>query len=93
MLIEEFLDAGEVEKWHEATGEAVRERKEATQGRSFMDALSYQGDRDAYAAQVFEQSMRLADTHAGVRELMMDARLGEVAGRLAGVDGIRIWHD
>lgn len=93
LLIEEFLDADEVEKWREETGEAVRERRIAAQGRSFRDSLSNLGDRDSYISQVFEQSMRLADTHQGVRELMEDPRLGEVAGRLSGVDGIRIWHD
>ena len=28
-----------------------------------------------------------------MRELMFDPKLGEVAGKLAGVGGIRIWHD
>ena len=47
----------------------------------------------SYYAQVFTQCIKLADTHEGMRELMFDARLGEVAGTLAGVNGIRIWHD
>ncbi len=55
--------------------------------------LNNQGDPDAYYAQVFTQCIQLAGTHAGIRELIFDARLGEVAATLAGVDGVRLWHD
>jgi phytanoyl-CoA hydroxylase len=57
------------------------------------NGLTNQNDPDAYYSQVFVQCVRLADTHAGMAELMLDARLGEAAGTLAGVNGIRIWHD
>jgi ectoine hydroxylase-related dioxygenase (phytanoyl-CoA dioxygenase family) len=73
-------------QWRRATDEAVRER---LAGRGEMTNSGAQ----EYYAQVFTQCIRLADTHEGMRELMFDSRLGEVAGTLAGVDGIRIWHD
>ena len=28
-----------------------------------------------------------------MREIMLDGRIGKMAAQLAGVDGIRIWHD
>jgi phytanoyl-CoA hydroxylase len=55
--------------------------------------LNNQRDPDAFYAQVFTQCIRLADIHPGMAELMFDERLGRLAGTLAQVDGIRIWHD
>lgn len=86
LVIEDFLDSQELEQWRTVTDEAVRDRLESKGG------LSNAGAKDYYA-QVFTQCIRLADTHSGMHEIMFDPRLGEVAGRLAGVDGIRIWHD
>lgn len=87
LVIEGFLDADELEVWRKNVDEAVEQRLRERVG------YSNQANPDAYYAQVFTQCVRLADTHAGMRELMFDPRLGEVAGTLAGVDGIRIWHD
>ncbi len=87
LVVPGFLDAGELAHWQQTTQEAVDERL-ATRNGYFN-----QQDPDAYYAQVFTQCVKLADTHAGMRELMFDERLGKMAGTLAGVDGIRIWHD
>jgi len=86
LVIENFLDASELDEWRRCTDEAVEQR---------MGSLSLhnQADPDAYYAQVFVQCLRLADTHAGMRKLMLDPRLGHVGAALAGIDGIRIWHD
>lgn len=80
--IESFVDDDELERWRRATDEAVKERLTA-----------YPVDSDSYYSRVFTQCRRLADTHTGMAELVLDERLGEVAATLAGVDGIRIWHD
>ncbi len=88
LVIENFLDAEETAHWSRTTDEAVEQRLAAN-----AQVLSNQGDPDAYYAQVFTQCLKLADTHAGMRELMLDPRLGKLAATLAGVDGIRIWHD
>lgn len=93
LVIESFLDATELARWRCFTEEAVRQRLEQTQGKDLADILTNQRDPDNYYAQVFTQCLKLADTHAGMRELMLDPRLGEMAATLAGVDGIRIWHD
>jgi phytanoyl-CoA hydroxylase len=97
ICIEDFLDRDELERWRAVTEDAVAKRLEASKtakgwGKD-SNSLTNQGDADNFYAQVFTQCVRLADTHEGMRELMYDARLGEVAGTLAQVDGIRIWHD
>lgn len=86
LVIEGFLDAQELEQWRKVTADAVQQRL-AEKG-----ALTNQGE-DNYYANVFIQCVRLADTHAGMAELMLDPHLGQTAATLAGVDGIRIWHD
>ena len=87
IVIENFLTPGELEHWRTVTADAIRVRLANSQN------LSNQADPDAFYAQVFTQCLRLADIHAGMAELIFDERLGRVAGTLAGVDGIRIWHD
>ena len=90
LVIENFLDADELAYWSHTTDEAVEQR---LAGGGGFGNLNNQADPDAFYAQVFTQCIKLADSHPGMRELMFDSRLGEVAATLAGVDGIRIWHD
>jgi phytanoyl-CoA hydroxylase len=87
IVIENFLDPQELERWRNDVDEAIEQRL-ATENATLTNK-----DSEEYYRSVFLQCLRLADTHPGVHELMFDPRLGEVAGRLAGVDGIRIWHD
>jgi len=87
IAIEDFLDDRELETWRQVTDDAVRQRLIERNG------MTNQDNPDQYYAQVFVQCVRLADTHEGMAKLMLDERLGEAAGELAGVDGIRIWHD
>jgi ectoine hydroxylase-related dioxygenase (phytanoyl-CoA dioxygenase family) len=92
LLVEDFLNEVELEAWRTAVDEAVHERLTARTA-DFEKDLNNQGNPDNYYAQVFTQCIRLADTHEGMAKLMLDERLGKVTGTLAGVDGIRIWHD
>lgn len=87
LVADGFLDADELETWRTITDEAVAQRLDQN------PANSNQRDPDAYYAQVFTQCQRLAYTHDGMKQLMFDERLGQIAATLAGVDGIRIWHD
>lgn len=87
LVIEDFLDASELANWKAQVQEAVRQRLDSDFG------LHNQSDSKSYYSRVFTQCLKLAESHAGVHDLMHDARLGEMAGTLAGVDGIRIWHD
>jgi ectoine hydroxylase-related dioxygenase (phytanoyl-CoA dioxygenase family) len=87
IVIEGFLSAAELEHWRAVTADAIQMRLANSQN------LSNQADPDAFYAQVFTQCLRLADIHPGMAELIFDADLGRMASTLAGVDGIRIWHD
>jgi phytanoyl-CoA hydroxylase len=86
LLVENFLTPAELEEWRRCTAEAVEQRLGS-------DRLHNQANPDAYYAQVFTQCLRLADTHEGMRRLLFDPALGQMAATLAGIDGIRIWHD
>lgn len=88
LAIEGFLDEDELDDWRVQVEEAVRDRLEsASQG------LHNQFEPDSYYSRVFVQCIKLADTHEGVRRIIFDERIGHLAGTLAGVDGIRVWHD
>src|SRR3978361_324520 len=89
ITIEGFLDGEELETGRTVTDDAVCQRLEAAKNSkgwgSDPNSLVNQGDPDAYYAQVFTQCVRLADSHEGMAQLMLDPRLGEGAGTLAGV--------
>lgn len=95
VVIDDFLDAGEVDEWREAVGSAVAERH----GRKFANQDVLIGDDDGinpdaeYYGKVFDQLLNLWQTDAAMKERMLDPRIGEMAARLAGVDGLRVWHD
>lgn len=90
LVIEGFLSAAELEEWRRCTEEAVEQR--LTQ-RVPGTGLHNQGNPENYYARVFTQCLRLADTHDGIRRLLFDPALGKTAATLAGIEGIRIWHD
>jgi len=86
LAIDDFLTSEELSDWRTATEEAVALRLAG-------QTLNNQGGANDYYANVFTQCLRLADIHPLMHQLIHDERVGEVAGRLAGVDGVRIWHD
>lgn len=88
LVIEGFLEGAELKRWRRVTDEAVAQRLQTS-----MDYLTNQRKPDEFYAKVFTQCVRLADTHEGMRELIYDRRIGKMAGMLAGVEGIRVWHD
>ena len=87
VVIEDFLAADELETWRDYVGEAVANRGK----RKLADSSLV--EEDNYYARVFAQRINLWNDHEGVRSLMLDSRLGKMAADLAGVDGMRIWHD
>ena len=90
LIIEDFLNEAELETWRSAVEEAVtfRDEDRLPEGSYHLDRKVTAGDEA-----VFRQRINLWMDHAGVRELMLDSRLGRMAADLEGVDGIRIWHD
>jgi phytanoyl-CoA hydroxylase len=92
LVIDEFLDAGELEHWRAVTADAMSVRLVDTKWEPGM-YHNNQTDPDAFYARVFTQCIKLADVHTGMAELIFDERLGRLAGTLAGVEGIRVWAD
>ncbi len=95
IVIENLLSEEELEYWRKTVTVAVKERagikipgKEIRIGEA--DGINEDAD---YFGKVFDQLLNLWQTDEGVKKLMLDERLGKMAAQLAGVDGIRIWHD
>ena len=88
LIIGDFLDNTELETWRSAVDEAVALRDD-----NLLPDESYEIARKSEREDVFRQRINLWMDHDGVRELMLDGRLGKMAADLAGVGGIRIWHD
>ncbi len=99
LIVEDFLSPEDLEHWRAVTMEAVEQRLADVAAREYdhapgiAETLTNQAEPESYYARVFTQCLKLAETHEGMRALMHDPRLGKVAATLAGVDGIRIWHD
>lgn len=91
VVIEDFLTPDELEHWRQAVGEAVNSRGSTKLAGREKDA-KWQSS-DGYYDRVFVQRINLWQDSAAMRKLMLDPRLGKMAAELAGVDGIRIWHD
>jgi len=95
IVVEDFLSPEELEHWRKAVTTAVEERggikipgKDIKTGEA--DGINEDAD---YFAKVFDQLLNLWQTNEQVKKLMLDQRIGKMAAQLAGVDGIRIWHD
>jgi len=95
LVVENFLSEDELDHWRKTVTKAVKERggikipgKEIKIGED--DGINEDAD---YFGKVFDQLINLWQTDKGAREIMLDERLGKMAAQLAGVDGIRIWHD
>lgn len=95
VVIDDFLDEVELERWREVVDKAVAERD----GRKFANQDVRIGEDDGinpdadYYGKVFDQLLNLWQTNAAMRDLILDPRIGEMAATLAGVDGLRVWHD
>jgi phytanoyl-CoA hydroxylase len=95
IVINDFLSAEELVDWRKTVMEATGERE----GKKMPGKDVKTGDNDGinadagYFGKVFDQLINLWQTNEGVKRLMLDERIGKVASRLAGVSGIRIWHD
>ena len=88
IVIDGFLSPAELETWRQCVDEAVANRDD----RKLADGRMRDGGNEYYD-RVFVQRINLWTDHEGMRQLMLDDRLGEMAADLAGVAGMRIWHD
>jgi len=101
LVVPDFLDVGELSLWREAVDGAVADRGDAVfAGPTDLDGcLSEREPTDEekeereYYEQVFTQRVNLWQSSEKVRTMILDTRLGKLAADLAGVDGVRVWHD
>ena len=95
IVIDNFLGPQELEDWRTKVMSAVTAR--AGQKMPGKDLKTGEDDginEDAeYFGNVFDQLINLWQTDEAVKGLMVDERIGQMGAELAGVDGIRIWHD
>jgi ectoine hydroxylase-related dioxygenase (phytanoyl-CoA dioxygenase family) len=93
LVIEDFLTKEELEVWRAAVSNAVEKRH----GNKLPDRASVYGKGDDkekdYYDKVFDQLINLWKDNEDVKKLILDERIGKMAAQLAGVDGIRPWHD
>jgi phytanoyl-CoA hydroxylase len=96
VVVQNLLTPAELAEWRSAVDEAVTERKgikiPGTDIETGHDDGINKEDAD-YFGNVFDQLLNLWQTNARVRKLMLSEELGEMACRLSGASGIRIWHD
>ena len=88
VVLHDFLTPEELETWRDAVDGAVRRRGERRQLHHKDN--KYKG---TYYDYIFVQRVNLWMDSPEVRRLILDPRLGRLAAELAGVDGMRIWHD
>lgn len=93
VIIEDFLNAGEIQQWRVALNEAMAKRN----GNKMPDRKEVFGKGDdadkSYFENVFDQLINLWQDNEKIRDIMLDERIGKMAAQLADVEGIRIWHD
>jgi phytanoyl-CoA hydroxylase len=97
LVVPRFLDEEELGEWRAAVDHAVAERGQrrfplAAEGEQATSGTG-PGEEQSYYDRVFTQRNNLWQTDEHVRRLLLQANLGKYVADLAGVDGIRIWHD
>ena len=95
LTIDGFLSPDELDHWRAAVDSAVASRN----GKKMPGKNIAVGGDDginedtAYFNNVFDQLLNLWQTNDEVKDIMLDPRIGKMVATLAGVEGIRIWHD
>jgi ectoine hydroxylase-related dioxygenase (phytanoyl-CoA dioxygenase family) len=95
VVVENFLNKEDLEIWRSALEEAIYDRN----GQKIPGQKIKIGENDGinkdheYFSKVFDQLVNLWQTNERIKKLMLSKEIGKMASQLAGVDGIRIWHD
>ena len=96
--IDPFLSPEELDEWRRVVDEAVMSRG----GQRFSipvdegpgSAVRRESTEDReYYDRVFIQRVNLWQTDAAFQKLLFQKELGQFVGEMAGVDGLRVWHD
>ena len=104
VILHDFLNDEELKLWSKAVDEAVKSRgkfKLLNKDELSADEKSdlslnngqWQDGGDNYYDKVFIQRINLWMDNENVRKLITNPAIGEIAAKLANVNGIRIWHD
>ena len=87
LIIDEFLFGSELTSWQDAVDRAVSQHLRCD------DLYHNQKGEDNYYKNVFVQCVNLWKTNELVRELILNQDLGKMASDLAGISGVRLYHD
>ena len=90
LVLRDLLDAAELARWRAAVDDGVA--RQLGNPRAELKVFDNQGRDDDYA-RVFVQCVNMWKVSGAMRELVLDARLGKLAADLAGMDGVRLYHD
>jgi phytanoyl-CoA hydroxylase len=90
VVIDGLLDEAELEAWRTAVDEAVADR-----GDLAIPGFEPPADTGelTYYQKVFTQRVNLWQTSERLKDLVLDERIGRLAAELAGLDGVRLYHD
>jgi phytanoyl-CoA hydroxylase len=96
LVVENFLNDEELQEWRAAVDHAVETRGQ--QRFSFRSAekenpAAARSKEQEYYDHVFTQRNNLWQTDEHIRRLLLQPALGRYVADLAGIDGVRIWHD
>lgn len=95
VVVEEFLDDHELERWRRVIDHAVLDRRGARfpHQTSLADEIAGSEDAGDFYDRVFDQMVNLWQSDDAVAELVLDPRIGAMAAQLVGAERMRIWHD
>lgn len=96
VVIDDFLDAEELDNWRQIVDEAVKDRKgiKIPNTKITADTSDKVNKEDTeYFKNVFDQLLNLWQTSDKIKELIINEDIGKMACDLAQIDGIRVWHD
>ena len=86
LVIDQLLSRIELASWREAVDEAVKQHLDQAKTHN-------QSRGESYYKYVFIQCVNLWKKNEKIRHLALDPRLGKLATDLAGVSGMRLFHD
>jgi phytanoyl-CoA hydroxylase len=98
VAVDPFLSPEELEEWRRVVDDAVAARGDQRfsfaieEGPGSAVRRETTEDREYYN-RVFTQRVNLWQTDDAFKKLLFQPELGQFAGEMAGVDGLRIWHD
>ena len=98
VVVDPFLSPEELEVWCRVVDQAVAARGDQRFSFPTDDGPGSAVDREhfedrEYYNRVFTQRLNLWQTDDAFRELLFQKELGQFVGEMAGVTGLRIWHD